>query len=78
MQTKSALPAIALAALAFAGQAHADTIVRFPPKGGVPYTVQREEPRVVYTAPVRHAPAREAQRAHVKHVRKVTGNAVIR
>lgn len=79
MQTKSALTAIALVTLGFAVQAHADTIVRFPPKGGVPYTVQLEEPRFAYRAPVHHKKPREAHKTHHESVVKTAaGYHVIR
>jgi hypothetical protein len=44
-----------LATIAIAGQAHADTVVRFMPKTGIPYTVQREEPRIEHRNSVHHA-----------------------
>ena len=65
MQTKSALTAIILAALAIAGQAHADTVVRFPPKGGIPYSVYREDPRIEQRTSVHHAEPNNGQQHHV-------------
>lgn len=48
--SKAALVAFAFGTVAIAGQADAQTVVRFPVKGGVPYTVTRENPKIA-TAP---------------------------
>lgn len=46
--SKAAVAAVVLVAGSLASQANAETIVRFMPKSGVPYTytVQPEEPKV--------------------------------
>ena len=62
--SKAAVAAVALVAGSLASQANAETIVRFMPKGGVPYTytVQPERQRVV-SRPV-----------HYRHVAKGSVN----
>lgn len=66
--TKTALAALALALASFATQAQAHTVIRYLPKGGVPYAVPHQEPAWVTAAPVhkvnhtKHA-ARHAQLA---------------
>ena len=58
--SKAAVAAVALVAGSLASQANAETIVRFMPKGGVPYTytVQPEEQKVA------------ARRVHYRRVAK--------
>jgi len=58
--SKAAVAAITLVAGSLASQANAETIVRFMPKGGVPYTytVQPEEQKVA------------ARPLHYRHIAK--------
>lgn len=61
--SKAALVAFTLGTVAVAGQAEAQTIVRFPPKGGVPYTVTHVEPKIALRAPI-HSSPKPKQIAH--------------
>jgi len=73
--SKAAFAAVALVAASLASQANAETIVRFMPKGGVPYTytVQPEQRKVaVRQVHYRHAVKRtpdltSASKADVAH-----------